>query len=411
MYYKTIKQFYLLFILLLCSLTQFAQDSLWTQKADLNYSRWHLSANYCNGKIYAIGGIENDNVVEEYDIDTNRWQTKTSMPSGRGFVGSGVVDSKIYIIGGAKLQQPEQKVVEMYDPVTNEWTTVDSMPNARFGIGSCVYDDKIYTFGGNNPAEQTVEAYDPAEGIWISDLADMPTARWEPECVLVDTQIYVIGGFLNPTSGQASDDVEVYDPGSNSWTIKASLPEKRGGGAVAYAKGKIYYFGGSPAYGSPRNNAWAYDLEIDQWYILPEMPFSWAMMPTCVVDSMIYLMAGSKVAWPHNDNFKGVYTYKPSDYITGTPYIPDNPVDIEKHNLTESYQIYPNPAINILHFEGNTSSKEISYKIFSAEGIMQKNGIAENGSVNITQLHDGIYFIILDDNNKRITQSFLKVSN
>jgi N-acetylneuraminic acid mutarotase len=408
---KVIKKYYLLFFLLLCSLTQFAQDSLWTQKADLNYSRWHSSANYYNGKIYVIGGLWNANTVEEYTIETDTWQTKKSMPTPRAFIGSGLVDSNIYVIGGAIANEPAQKVIEKYNPVTDEWTQVDSMLAPRFGMGSCVYNSRIYLFGGNNPAENTVEAYDPIAKEWITNLVNMPTARWEPECVLVDNQIYVIGGFLNAGNGQASDAVEVFDPESNLWTIKASLPEKRGGGAVAYAKGKIYYFGGSPQHGNHGDNVWAYDPEFDQWYILPGMLFSWAMMPICVVDSLIYLMAGSLIAWPHNDNFKGVYSYKPSDYITGIPYIPDNPVDIEKHNLRESYQIYPNPAINILYFEGNKSSKEISYKIFNVEGIMQKNGIAEHGSVNITKLHDGIYFIILDDNNKRITQTFLKVSN
>lgn len=403
----------LLFFLLLQVILQpqFAQDSLWTKKSDLQFPRWHTSASYIEGKIYVIGGVDNYNTVEAYDIETDSWETKTYMPTGRAFVSSGVVDSNIYIIGGSRFNESALRVVEKYNPVTDEWTTVDSMQSIRFGMGSCVYDNKIYTFGGNNPAEKTVEAYDPVEGTWISDLVDMPTARWESECVLVGDEIYVIGGFLNPASGTGSADVEAYNPETDTWSVKASLPEKRGGGAVAYIHDKIFYFGGSPQYGPPRNNVWAYDPGLDQWYILPDMPFSWFMMPTCVVDSLIYLMAGSKIAWPHDDNFKGVYTYKPSDYVTYTPYEPENPDVVEGIYTGSEYRIYPNPATNTLYIESGNSLNEVFFRIFNICGTLQLKGIVDQGDVNIDYLNEGVYFIEIEDQKNRGAYKFIKVSH
>ena len=96
------KNSFLLFnLLIISSVFSYGQDSLWTQLADLDYSRWHSSANYVDGKIYVIGGMGYPTIVEEYTIETNSWQTRSSMPTGRAFVGSGVIGNYLYIIGGA----------------------------------------------------------------------------------------------------------------------------------------------------------------------------------------------------------------------------------------------------------------------------------------------------------------------
>jgi N-acetylneuraminic acid mutarotase len=283
-------------------------------------------------------------------------------------------------------------------------------------MASCVYNNKIYTFGGHGgpgvrPGEKTVEAYDPIAGEWISNLEDMPTARWEPECVLVDSQIYVIGGwYISNGSSGASADVEAYNPETDSWTIKASLPETRAAGAVASLNGKIYYFGGSSS-GPPKKDIWEYDPKLNQWYILPDMLFQWTVMTSCVVDDLVYLMAGSISSYPFRDYFKRVYSYKPSDYSDYTTNVSYTQDKIENTPAGQEYRIFPIPAANTLHIESNKSLNEISYGIFNAEGIMQKKGIIENGSVNLTELDDGIYFIVLDENNNRYIQTFNKFSN
>jgi N-acetylneuraminic acid mutarotase len=327
---------------LLFSALSFAQDSLWTQKADIRYSREHASAIHVNGKIYLIGGLWDGNRVEEYTIETDTWQTKSSMPTPRAFMGSGLIDGKIYIMGGAVENTNLQSVVEMYDPAANEWTTANNLPEPWFGMGSCVYNDRIYIFGGKGgsgagPGEKTVQAFDPVTGEWISDLADMPIARWEAECALIDNTIYVIGGFYR-SNGGASDEVEAYHPESDSWTVKAPLPERRIGGAVAALDGKIYYFGGNST-GPPQQNIWEYDPDLDQWNVLPDMPFGWTVISSCVADDRIYLMAGSKVSYPFNDNFLGVYSYKPPTTATRIEQKLENTSPSE---ITLN-QNYPNP--------------------------------------------------------------------
>jgi N-acetylneuraminic acid mutarotase len=392
----------------------YAQDSLWTRKADITYARKHAAAQLVDGKIYLIGGLWNGHEVEAYTIETDTWETKTSMPTPRAFLGSGVVDGKIYILGGAIQNTNLQQVIEMYDPKTDTWNTAGSLNENRFGMGSCVYENKIYLFGGRTgsgpgPADKNVEAWDPVTEEWISDLSEMPTARWEPECVLIDSLIYVLAGMANSNSGHTAV-MEAYNPETDTWTEKASLPEKRIAGNVAAVNGKIYFFGGNPG-GPPQKNVWEYDPAIDQWYMLPDMPFGWHVMSTCVVDSLIYLMAGSKVGWPLNDNFREVYTYRPDSNVPRTIYEPEVPDLAESVDVNQNIRIFPNPATNTLHIEGNNSDPVIFCKIFNTAGVLQKTDTMYHGSLDIADLDEGIYVLVLLNHKNIDTQKFMKVSH
>ena len=70
-------------------------------------------------------------------------------------------------------------------------------------------------------------------------------------------RIYAIGGWT--ANGSYSNEVDVYDPGVNSWTTVANLPVSRGGrAAVAGSDGRIYAFGGVDSSGIASPNVYAY---------------------------------------------------------------------------------------------------------------------------------------------------------
>ena len=369
----------IVFLALLAPALSFSQESLWTQKADIPTARWHLSSVAVNDKIYAIGGVNGYNSNEEYDPATIKWTVKKSMPTGRAFIGTGVVDGKIYVIGGSILFGAALNTVEMYDPADNSWTSKASLPTGRHGVGSCAIDGRIYVIGGSistSSALTAVELYDPLTDEWTVDLADMPTARWEPECAAVNGKIYVIGGFPSPSSGASSDAVEMYDPVANEWTIKASLPERRGGGTVVYVNGLIYYFGGSPSHGGPQNNVFAYDPASDEWTILPDMPFAWFLMTASSIDGKVYLMAGAKIAWPHNDNFHGLYSYQPPDITTN---IEQNKIVSKHPEVIALGQNYPNPFNpTTTIFYSLPKNEYVQIHIFDALGRVVQTLIADN---------------------------------
>jgi predicted secreted protein/N-acetylneuraminic acid mutarotase len=144
----------------------------WTRKADMPTARCTLSTSAVNGKIYAIGGALVNRTfiatVEAYDIETNTWTTKADMPTPRGLLTTAVVGGKIFAIGGGTTTTGFS-AVEVYDPATDIWTSESDMPVTRAFLspGAGVVDDKIYVIGGSesgassHPGLNTVYEYDP----------------------------------------------------------------------------------------------------------------------------------------------------------------------------------------------------------------------------------------------------------
>jgi TolB protein len=168
----------------------------WESKAPMVYAKYGAGVVACNNKIYVIGGV-GTNQVQVYDPETDTWSLKTGMPTARAYVGAAAVGKKIYIIGGYN-----STLVDEYDTETDTWTTKSSMPS-QLGLGflgTAVINDKIYTFGGiyegvnRSTVYNSVYRYDPQNDQWTT-LTGMQIARWGLGAVgASDGKIYAIGG-------------------------------------------------------------------------------------------------------------------------------------------------------------------------------------------------------------------------
>src|SRR3989442_597350 len=131
-------------------------------------------------------------------------------------------------------------------PVCDCWTTKASMPTARNALAVGVIDGVLYAVGGigTGGAVATVEAYDPASNTWTTK-APLPTARHRLAVGVVNGILYAVGGsgnLGNPPAVLAT--VEEYDPATNSWTTRASMPTARFDLAVGVVNGILYAVGG-----------------------------------------------------------------------------------------------------------------------------------------------------------------------
>jgi N-acetylneuraminic acid mutarotase len=194
------------------------------------------------GKIYISGGYANAHTVYAqlyvYDPAANRWTQKADMPSsGRDGV-TGVIGSKLYVLTAC--EDPERCVygttrptLYRYDPLTDRWTTL----HATRPDGSLVYHPlgmgggiggKFYVVGGGRANK--LDVYDPATNQWTSR-APLPRPRWDGGGVALGGKLYVIGGMTETPEGswQAVRTTTVYDPATNTWTIKRPMPTARSG--------------------------------------------------------------------------------------------------------------------------------------------------------------------------------------
>lgn len=145
---------------------------IWTTKNPIPTLRWGSSCCVVNGKIYVIGGYDNEgtsSTVEEYDPETDTWKSKTPMPTARWGLTTGTVNGKIYAIGGGDVYPPTKcyRIVEEYDPATDTWTTKTSIPVGRIAHAphSVSIGEKIYVVGGGgllaSDAYSEVYVYSP----------------------------------------------------------------------------------------------------------------------------------------------------------------------------------------------------------------------------------------------------------
>jgi N-acetylneuraminic acid mutarotase len=209
--------------------------------------------------------------VWEYDPATDTWKALLPLPTKRGSANAVVVEGKIYVIGGAGLHPGSTETVvhparphraldtnEVYDPTTNRWETRSPMPTARNHAAAGNVGNKIYVIGGRvgnafiSRASNTdiVEVYDPATDQWGSLLAPMPTARSAVAWGLFKGKLYVAGGEQRTREFQKTfRAVEAYEPASNRWTILPPMEFPRHGMAGDIINAKFYLVSGDVASG------------------------------------------------------------------------------------------------------------------------------------------------------------------
>jgi N-acetylneuraminic acid mutarotase len=209
------------------------------------------------------------------------WTTLEPMPSARSDLGVAVVDGKIYAIGGHNGSHLSTN--EMYDPLTDTWTTKTPMPTVRSSFGIAVVQDKIYVIGGvTGPSDSessgitdVTEVYDPLSDTWETKTS-MPTPRSSLCASAINNKIYLIGGsaYTNQSSPfyYTGDVNEVYDPATDTWTTKTRMPNSSQYYALAVDEfeNKTYLISGMSVVAGPyipvqRHTNQVYDSETDTW--------------------------------------------------------------------------------------------------------------------------------------------------
>jgi N-acetylneuraminic acid mutarotase len=316
-----------------------AAEDTWTQKADMPTARCTFSTGVVNERIYAIGGAKGRTdalrsvplqIVEEYHPATDTWTRKADMPTARNALCVSVVDGRIYAIGGSDGIATPLDTVEEYNPETDTWTRKADMSTARYALSTSAVNGKIYAIGGSmggNRALSTVEQYDPVTDIWTRK-ADMPTARIHVSTGVVDGKIYAIGGVTG-TSASASRSVEQYDPATDTWTRKANMPSAGCTLSTSVVNGKIYAMGGSspmPAL-APLSIVQEYNPATDTWINKTDMPTARSGLSTSAVNGKIYAIGG--LANPTGMALATVEEYDTGLTIPSPDFNGDGKVDIE----------------------------------------------------------------------------------
>ena len=196
----------------------------------MNKSRCQFSTAVHKGKIYAIGGVdeeehEDTNSIECYDPKDNSWTLMTPMTNARSSSTAVAYGNKIYVIGGFSTVEILNNV-EVFDIETQEWTFGPSMSIPREEFAAVVYRQKIFVRGGDL-FDRSVECLDLTQPSpsW-SSAADMITDRYNFSVTVVDDRILVMGGNSEEeVDGEAKE--EAYSGDTGVWTPSPCMNQWR----------------------------------------------------------------------------------------------------------------------------------------------------------------------------------------
>ena len=202
----------------------------------------------------------------EYDPEADSWKSLPPLPGKRGSAVAAEVGGKIYVIGGATTVEGSKdpyfsffgpsRVLgtnEVYDPATNKWESREPMAVPRNHAFSGVVNGKIYVIGGRTghgfilAATNTdvVEEYNPISNTWSAPKERMPTARSGGASGTDGRRIYTAGGEVTTKElVGAFKAVEAYDPLTNSWIALPSMPMPRHGIAGAVIANRFHLVSG-----------------------------------------------------------------------------------------------------------------------------------------------------------------------
>lgn len=279
-----------------------ATSNAWTSGMVMPSARTSSVGGVINGKLYVVGGVPpagySTTTVEMYDPVTDTWTAKASALTTRALAGGGVINGKLYVVGGcvnSDCRIGVTNALEVYDPVTNSWTSRAPLPTPRYGAATGVINGRLYVAGGGTAcppcdAQTVVESYDPLTNEWRTE-PSLPAGVANTVGTVINNVLYVVGGYNWLVSGGVLNSLYAFDPVANSWTVKATMPTARHLPGVEAVNGILYAFGGGTST-AVTAVVEAYDPVANLWTVKASMPAAIYGMGTGVLDGRIYGAGG-----------------------------------------------------------------------------------------------------------------------
>ena len=203
----------------------------------------HTATLLRDGRVLVAGGMDQDGVIlasaEIYDPATAIWAPTAPMNWTRyGHDALLLADGSVLVAGGsAPVSSGGSSAVvgEIWDPATGRWTETGPPVYGRATALASLHDGRVLVVGGTAPGVAS-GVFDPEHGTWTET---GPVIVWRYNHALValrDGSVLLAGGdHRDGMSEVPVTTLEVFDPGTGTWTAAADMAEGldvRGGGIL-----------------------------------------------------------------------------------------------------------------------------------------------------------------------------------
>ena len=269
----------------------------WSATGDLANGRWgHTAILLQNGKVLVAGGFVPFNgsitSTELYDPASGLWSAAASLLTARGdHQATLLADGRVLVTGGVT-PVGDSAGAELYDPASNTWTAIANFPTMFFSYTATLLPSgEILLVGGTGPAK-TVAAwlYDPGSLTWSA--AASPAIAHSSALLLPNGKVFA--------TGAGTPNAELYDPASDAWLVAANPTNARGSDASStlLASGMVLAVGGSgiaPG-GVPTSTAELYDPGSNSWSMAANSSNAHAWQTATLLPNGEVLVAGGNTS-------------------------------------------------------------------------------------------------------------------
>ncbi|XP_026149830.1 kelch-like protein 38 [Mastacembelus armatus] len=187
----------------------------------------HQSLSYLHF-IFVLGGLGQDRQVtasvERYNSMFNQWESMTPMPEAVLYPAVAATNQRIYVFGGEDAMHNPVRIIQVYHITRNMWSKMENRTVKNVSAPGAIMDNKIYIIGGYT---RRMIAYD-TKANRFNKCANLKERRMHHSATVLNNKLYITGGRY--VSGhdviEDSDSFECYDPKTDTWTLKGTLPFK-----------------------------------------------------------------------------------------------------------------------------------------------------------------------------------------
>src|SRR3984893_8394124 len=285
-----------------------ADPFVWTTKTPNSLVRFEADGGAAGSKLYQFSGFYTccgpqspllaTTQCDAYDPATDIWTSLASIPQAVTHCGQ-VADTDnannqiFWLVGGfvGNHPGPTTDQVWKYSITNNTWASGPPLPAPRAAGALVKLGRELHYFGGTirtNNGSTWVDygthwAFDLDSGTaWRATtpdgqqiLAPMPNPRNHMGGVALNGKFYAIGGQHKGNQSSApQNEVDVYDPATNTWTQAAPMPRPIGHvtSNVFVRSGHVVVVSGLTTNSVPIANVIEYDPSTNTWDELPPLP-------------------------------------------------------------------------------------------------------------------------------------------
>lgn len=394
----------LLVLIMLCYGVNVNGNS-WVQKASYNYFATEYPYSFVIGdKRYIGGGTDIFHASYggfwEYDPLIDVWTQKATPLTAPSYAAIGFsIGNKGYTGLGKDGTGIYSSAFLEYDPSSNVWTSKANFPGYRafavnFSIGNFgfVCTGESFSTPTSSIFVSDMWQYDPTSDIWTQKTSLPGVSRRDASGFVIDNNAFIIGGLGGSPHASLSE-IWQYNSSTDIWTQKINFPGIPRNGASAFSICDKGYFGLGLGSG---NDFWEYIPVNDTWILKTNFPGTNGL-------GTVHFSIGEKgyVGLGYDTTF---YEYNPDSANCATGIQ-------DLTSTTFNFTLSPNPTKDKFTISDLPINKNIELKITDATGktvlVRQQFITASNLIVPIANLPKGIYFVQVNEGENKMARKLV----